>query len=157
MQNRLPVDKRGAKRTILKTSWRTDQTNTLQRHAQRHQRATGITPTSGLPWKCHHQTRWTAKSVRACMCVLELACPVSDHALKLGWYTVALSSCFSLKLPDITANTTYTHTHELTLHASHDLTLRFQHWVKMWESFQKQYFLLPVWSVLLPIAFYRNL
>lgn len=49
--------------------------------------------------------------VFVCVCVLELAGPVSVHALEPVSYTAALSSCFSLKLPDITANTThYTHT-----------------------------------------------
>lgn len=44
------------------------------------------------------------------VCVLELAGPVSVHALEPVSYSAALSSFFSLKLPDSTVNTTHTHT-----------------------------------------------
>lgn len=57
--------------------------------------------------------------VGVCVCVLELAGPVSVHALEPVSYTAALSGCFSLKLPDITANTTYTH---MNTHVSLDMT-----------------------------------
>lgn len=74
-----------------------------------------------------------------CVCVLELAGPVSVHALKPVTDTAALSSCFSLKLPDITADNTHNCRH--TRYTRYDLALRFQHCVKKWESCQKQYFL----------------
>lgn len=79
------------------------------------------------------------------VCVLELAGPVSVHALEPVSYSAALSGCFSLKLPDSTANTTRTHisTHAWT-HKFHKI------WphprildgfrVQMGRSFQNQYF-----------------
>lgn len=48
------------------------------------------------------------------MCVLELEAPVSVHTLKPVSNSAALSSYFSLKLLDITANTAHKQTHTYT-------------------------------------------